>query len=454
MKTIYATKIIVCILSIVGYISASNAQKLNLTTVDAEGKATIQAIVPNAKTVRLKGLPGTWGLSGITIPFTKMDNDLWQATTSAIAPGFHYYRLEVNGFLTSNPNEYVYYGGNAWTSGLEIPGNGIDYYDIKDVPHGTIRMQIYYSTITQSHRRCFIYLPPFYDTKSNIKYPVLFLQHGNSESEFSWHMQGKVNFILDNLISEGKAVPMIVVMDNGMTFENNTIGYANLVINDLIPLLEVKYKVETDKHYRAVAGLSMGGSQALVAGLFFTDIFSYVGDFSGGFTGYNWAPYVQNINDSIELLWLGWGTSDEYVSTWTQFASNLSAANINYVKVIMTGGHQWQIWRDCLYQFAQLVFKPFTYPPIAIQSKPNDKIGLVYPNPFSGYLHISIDSNKESISQYKLIEISGKKMIEFEGNTEYAEEKISMILRNAKSNMYILSVTNNQNVYNFKIIKK
>lgn len=428
----------------------------NLTEVDADGRATVKAIVPSATSVRFRGLSGSWGLNNLNLGLTNMGNDLWQVTTSPIATGFHYYRMEINGILTVNPNENVYYCSNAWNSGLEIPNDTIDFYNIKDVPHGSIVMQPYYSTVTQSMRQCFIYLPPDYKADLTEKYPVLFLQHGNGENEYGWHMQGKINLILDNLIAEGKAVPMVVVMDNGMTFLDNYVNLAFLIINDLIPMVEEKYNVKQDKKFRAVAGLSMGAGQAIVAGLFFPEFFNYVGDFSGSIDPYNWTEYTQtvNLNDSLELVWLGIGTGDEYYSYFNRFEGELTAAGINHVKKLFTGAHQWQVWRKCIYEFAPLLFKPFEYPP---QSSVHDNISSenklkVYPNPFNEYLHIEITGSESSDLQFELVDVTGKSIFYFSGNITEAESQISEVLQNAAPNLYVLSVTDNQSVYRIKII--
>jgi enterochelin esterase-like enzyme len=427
-----------------------------LTEVDSDGRATVKAIVPNANTVRFRGLPGSWGLNSINLGLTNSGNDLWQVTTSPIATGFHYYRMEINGILTVNPNERVYYCSNAWNSGLEIPNDTIDFYNIKDVPHGTIVSQLYNSTITQSVRQCFIYLPPNYNANSADKYPVLFLQHGNGENQYGWHMQGKLNLILDNLIAEGKAVPMVVVMDNGMTFLDNYVELAYLIINDLIPLVEEKYNVKQDKKFRAVAGLSMGAGQAIVAGLFFPEFFSYVGDFSGSIDPYNWTEYTQtvNLNDSLELLWLGCGTSDEYYSYFNRFEGELTAAGINHVKKLFSGAHQWQVWRKCIYEFAPLLFKPFEYHPISSvhDNLKNANELRVYPNPFNEYLHIEITGSESSELKYELFDITGKSLILYSGNKTEAESRISEILRKSAGNMFVLSVTNRQSVSRIKII--
>lgn len=129
--------------------------------------------------------------------------------------GFHYYQIIVDGVSTADPNGKPFFGMGKWVSGIEIPEKGVDYYSIKNVPHGLISQSWYYSDIRKEWRRCLVYTPAEYDKNPSKKYPVLYLQHGMGENETSWANQGKMNFIMDNLIAEGKAKPMIVVMDNG-----------------------------------------------------------------------------------------------------------------------------------------------------------------------------------------------------------------------------------------------
>jgi S-formylglutathione hydrolase FrmB len=268
-------------------------------------------------------------------------------------------------------------------------------------------MQFYYSTVSKTYRKCFIYLPPAYDTRSAEKYPVLFLQHGMNETQYSWHMQGKVNFILDNLIAEGKALPMIIVMENGMT----AVNYTSLVIDDLIPFLQENYKVKTGKPNTAVAGLSMGSYQATDLGLANSDKFGYVGAFCGG-TDLNLSSISNQINDSIEVLFNG------------------------------------------LYQFAPLLFKPYTYENhfSAIEDN-SQKAFSMYPNPAEGQIHLEFNEDEDLMNAcYELNDITGRQILSFTGDKSDAETKISAALQSSSGALYILLVHTQKSVYQAKIL--
>ena len=148
-------------------------------------------------------------------PLTKDENGVWTGTTRPLDPGFHYYWLIIDGVNAADPSSESFFGSSHMWSGIEIPEEGVDFYNPKDVPHGEIRIKPYFSQITKQWRRSFIYTPPGYDKDPSQRYPVLYLQHGAGEDERAWAFQGRANFILDNLIAEGKAKPMIIVMDNG-----------------------------------------------------------------------------------------------------------------------------------------------------------------------------------------------------------------------------------------------
>jgi enterochelin esterase-like enzyme len=398
------------------------------------------------------GAGGSYGLYNLNENFTKKGDSAWQvvldpAVINYITPGFYYYGFQVNGVYTYNPNEKLYIN-TGFISGVEIPDPENDFYNIKDVPHGTIRMQTYYSTVTKTNRTCFIYLPPGYDTKSVEKYPVLFLQHGMNETQYSWHMQGKMNFILDNLIAEEKALPMIVVMDNGMN-----INYSSLVLSDLLPLLQNKYKIKTGKMNTAVAGLSMGSFQAAELGLVNSSGFAYVGAFCGGNNGdlYN---LPKRINDSIEVLYNGYGITDE-TFLGQGFESMLNYLKINHITAEFSGGHEWQVWRKCLNQFAQLLFKPYTYEnPFSEVTSNSQNFFSVYPNPFKGQIHFQCDSDTDFVyAKYTLHDITGKQILNFFGTKSDAELRISNTLNNSPSSVYILTVYSNSNVFQVKVVK-
>ena len=183
---------------------------------------------------------------------TKNSDGQWEVTTPPIVPGFHYYQLIIDGVSVSDPNSKQFYGSSRWQSGIEIPEVCVDYYLDKDVPHGEVRMQRYWSELTQSWRVCNVYVPAGYDENLSERYPVLYLLHGAGEDETGWPTQGMMYNILDNLIDEGSAVPMIVVMDHGVAaipgIDSRNMfdftAYEKLVIEELIPMVDSKYRTE------------------------------------------------------------------------------------------------------------------------------------------------------------------------------------------------------------------
>ena len=214
---------------------------------------------------------------------------VWEVTTDPVSEGFHYYSLLIDGVAVADPASETFYGMGRMASGIEIPFKGDDIYALKDVPHGDIRIKRYYSTVFNSWRQFYIYTPAGYDVNTNEKYPVLYILHGGGEDERGWAMQGKTDLILDNLIAEKKAKPMIIVMPDGNT-NTDFAGFGERVLKMfeaelkqcVIPFVEKNYRVETDSKNRALAGLSMGGIQTLYVGMNNTDLFSYLGIFSSG----------------------------------------------------------------------------------------------------------------------------------------------------------------------------
>lgn len=307
----------------------------------------------------------------------------WTVVTDPVVEGFHYYSLVIDGVAGTDPNSQTYYGMGRMASGIDIPDTDGDYYAIKNVPHGQVRSIHYYSDITQSWRRAFVYTPADYDKNTGKKYPVLYLQHGGGEDETGWPNQGKMNFILDNLIAEGKATPMIVVMDRGYATDptrpeaNSGIGprfmgnnvFHEVVVKELIPFVDKTFRTLTDRNNRAMAGLSMGGFQTFQTTMSNTDKFSYVGGFSGaGFSQggeikqmYNgvWAD-ANAFNQKMKLVYISIGTTEpERMYTGVKnFHEALDKAGIKHVYYESPGtSHEWQTWRRSLRQFAGMIFK-------------------------------------------------------------------------------------------------
>src|SRR5690606_840069 len=188
-----------------GVPASTNVDGREYPKILPDNRVIFQVNAPEAKSLQID--------LGKKYDMVKDDKGVWTVTTDPIVEGFHYYSLIADGVSTTDPNSNSYFGMSRWASGIEIPEKNVDYYLPKNVPHGDTRIKYYYSNVTQSWRRAFVYTPPGYDTDLNKKYPVLYLLHGGGEDETGWPNQGKANFILDNLIAEGKALPMLIVMD-------------------------------------------------------------------------------------------------------------------------------------------------------------------------------------------------------------------------------------------------
>jgi enterochelin esterase family protein len=302
---------------------------------------------------------------------------VWSVTIPPAVPGFHYYWLSVDGFAANDPNTYTYFGWNKECSGIDIPDRSIDLYDAKHVPHGDVRVHPYFSKITGEWRRAYVYTPPDYDKNVRARYPVLYLQHGSGESERGWSAQGKANFILDNLIAAGKAVPMLIVMENGMAASRpgaapgpggrRNEAFGDLMIADLIPMIDGSFRTRTDRLSRALAGLSMGAGQAMQIGLNNLDTFGYIGAFSGG-TLRNLDPKTSYqgvfsnadaFNKKVPLLWMSAGSLElERFAGLKAGVEALKSAGINVKWVEYPGlAHEWEAWRRSLGDFAPLLFR-------------------------------------------------------------------------------------------------
>lgn len=295
--------------------------------------------------------------------------------------GFHYYQVIIDGVSVADPNGKPLFGMGKWVSGIEIPEENGDYYKPKKgVDKGVISESWYYSDIRKEWRRSLVYTPAEYDKNPEKKYPVLYLQHGMGENETSWAVQGKMNFIMDNLIAEGSAVPMIVVMDNGNieSFQPRQgedpnearkrfgADFSSILLEEIIPNIESKYRVLTDRENRAMAGLSWGGLQTFNITLNNLDKFSYIGGFSGaGSIDTNQLETVYNgafkdpkeFNEKVHVLFLGIG-SEERPERTKNLSDNLKKAGINNIYYESPGtAHEFLTWRRCLKEFVPLIFK-------------------------------------------------------------------------------------------------
>lgn len=297
----------------------------------------------------------------------------WTVTTDSISEGFHYYSLLLDGVAVADPSSETFYGMGRMASGIEIPFSDGGYYAVTDVPHGDIRIKRYYSAVTNSWRRMYVYTPPGYDNNNDMKYPVLYLLHGGGEDERGWSMQGKTDLILDNLIAGKKAKPMLVVMLDGNTgttgfSEQYLRSFENELKDVVIPFVESNFRADANAGSRALAGLSMGGIQTLYAGIRNTTLFSYLGVFSSGWlagqktlSDPQYAFMKDNadkINGQLKLFWIAMGGKEDIAyNNCRIMLSRFDEMNIKYTYSEYPGGHTWPVWRNNLYNIARLLFR-------------------------------------------------------------------------------------------------
>ena len=326
-----------------------------------------------------------------TYDMTKGTDGFWEVTTKPLLPGFHYYAISVDGFISNDPGSRTFFAARQEVSGLEVPAPESEFFAVRNVPHGTVRTKWYFSKTTGEIRRIFIYTPPGYDSGAS-RYPVLYLQHGFGEDEAAWSDQGHENFILDNLIAAHKAKPMIIVNENGMTGVNfqppapdrtgssssppssgpvsrsfmneRYASFDRIVSTELIPFIDAHFRTIPDRDHRALAGLSMGGGQALRIGLNHLAQFGYIGAFSPAIavtdTTKDYDGILANpakVNEQLRLLWIGIGSDDFLLAPVRESHEALEKAGIEHVWFESSGAHVWTVWRKYLLDFAPRLFQ-------------------------------------------------------------------------------------------------
>ena len=340
--------------------------------VNSEGRVRVSIPAPEAHKVQLD-------IGGVKYDLRKDEKGVWTGESAPQVEGFHYYQLNVDGASVPDPGSLYFYGASRWGSAIEIPAPDQDIYAIKDVPHGLVSQKTYFSKVTNSWRRCFVYTPAEYDKNTTKRYPVLYLQHGSGEDETGWPTQGKANFILDNLIAAGKAVPMIIVMDNGYAVKasqaapgRGAFPFEDVLIGEIIPMIDASFRTLSDRDHRAMAGLSMGANQTITITMNNLDKFSYIAGFSGTsnyprtdvidpatFMGGKFMDGAA-LNKKIKLFWLGLGTEEPapFPGSVKAFRNMLEKQGVKYTYYESKGtAHEWLTWRRDLHQFASLIFK-------------------------------------------------------------------------------------------------
>ncbi|MGA3135401.1 MAG: carboxylesterase family protein [Terracidiphilus sp.] len=358
--------------------ATTNVMGAQYPRVLADHSAAFQIKAPTAQSVDVD-------ITGKKFPMTRGNDGVWSVTTPPLVEGFHYYALDADGVRMNDPGSHTYFGMSMDASGIDVPEDGVSYYLAKDVPHGDVRIRVYHSRITGQLRRCFVYTPPDYDSNPSARYPVLYLQHGMGEDETGWIFQGHANLILDNLIAEKKAVPMMIVMDNGYASRpagpfgppasgrSGDIGaFEDVMIKEVIPMIDSSFRTIPDREHRAMAGLSMGANQALHLATGHLDTFAYMAGFSGTMNGLSADPLDPAtafngvfkdgaaFNQKVRLLWIGMGTEepDFFHGSIGAFRTMLDKAGIKYVYFSSPGtAHEWLTWRRDLNDFAPRLFR-------------------------------------------------------------------------------------------------
>ena len=338
--------------------------------IHADDTVTLRLRAPNAQKVDLE-------LEGAVTHMQQDADEMWSATTPALAPEIYGYRFVVDGTPMLDPkNTDVRDNLLTLSSNLTIPGTPAEPWELQSIPHGIVEHHFYTSQVVlglpNNQSDYYVYTPPGYNAKSRRTYPVFYLLHGFSDAADGWPTVGKANFILDSLIASGKAKPMIVVM---------TLGYGNMAVlkpgrtpalnaqnidlyqkallTEVMPQIESTYHVSKKRQDRAIAGLSMGGHESLLIGLTHPELFAWIGTFSAGVHADTVAQLppltVQKAN--LRLLWMACGVDDALLKPNQAVIAALKAEGLPVTAIETPGHHQWPVWRDNLIHFAPLLFQ-------------------------------------------------------------------------------------------------
>jgi enterochelin esterase family protein len=346
--------------------------------VAADGKVTFRILAPKAAVVRLSGsdIPGV----GRGVEMTKGEEGIWEVELGPLAPGYYRYNFNVDDVAVIDPRNPKTSESNANTWSL-VGVPGAEWMDTRDVPRGAVAEVTYYSSSLERFRRMHVYTPPGYPSGEG-RFPVFYLLHGAMDCDDSWTTVGRAGFILDNLIAEKKAKPMIVVMPAGHTGGFRFGGprptvdeFSQDFLNDIVPYIEKHYRVHTDRQSRAMAGLSMGGGQTLNIGVPNLEKFGYLGVYSSGVFGITGrgpggdrqGPSFEErhaavLNDArlkegLKLFWFATGEDDFLVETSRATVDMFKKHDFNVVYKETEGAHTWIVWREYLREFAPLLFR-------------------------------------------------------------------------------------------------
>lgn len=341
--------------------------------VHPDGSVTFRFAAPNAIDVKLD----REGADPVSMH--KDDSGVWKVTTAPITPDFYGYAFVADGVRLIDPSNPLLVPNLLNTdSAVHVPGPASLAWELNDVPRGEIHHHFYKSAVAGDDRDYYVYTPPGYDASAKTTYPVLYLLHGFSDDASGWTAVGRANVILDNLIAQGKAKPMIVVMPLGYgTMEMvragwNSWGHEHLrdqnfakfteaLLTEVMPQLEGEYRVKIERSSRAIAGLSMGGSESLLTGLNHLDKFAWIGAFSAGGIPGDFDKAFPGLdakaNQQIRLLWIACGTEDHLITPNRNLRAWMKSKGVQHTDIETPGEHTWMVWRRNLTEFSSLLFQ-------------------------------------------------------------------------------------------------
>jgi enterochelin esterase family protein len=331
--------------------------------VHADGRVTFRLAAPDANAVAV-------AIDRRSHPMTKDAAGLWTTTVSPLAPEIYEYTFAVDGArrVLDSRNPWIKPGEFA-ASLLEVPGTPPRFDQVQDVPHGALELLTYRSTPYGKLRNLWVYLPPQYVSDPARRFPVLYLRHGNGDTELSWPFQGRAGVILENMLAANQVAPMLIVMpygESGASGGTTPEGLAALdreMNEDIIPLIEGRFRVRADRESRAIAGLSMGGTQAIYMGLKNLDRYAWVAEFSSGVasdtikSALPAGTDLAALNRQLRLLFLACGTEDPRYAGHLELVDRLTRQGLKPVWYSVTGAHEMKVWRHALRDLLPRLFK-------------------------------------------------------------------------------------------------